>query len=269
MNNLAILIDCPDVYLDILSIFFKYFSINWSNCNYPVFITTNNKTIEAPSGVSFIKCGDGLDSIQRSKIALEKIESKYVLIMDCDCFISDTVDNNEIDSLINYMIENDAKYIRLWKTINKEHTLYKTNFKNLYYCNKKTRYSKSLMTNIWDKNEYLKCVVETGLDGWSIESKWLSDTKNSEPGFLPDYLYYANDPLHILHAVSKGKWVRKAYNIILKDGLLNKDSNSRGRLSTKQTIKSNLSGFFTNHFSSNTIRKMKRLFGKKRFVSED
>ena len=269
MHNYSILIDCPDSYSDILDIFLKYLNKNWSDCPAKIFITTNFYKIDNLKNIQFVKCGEGLNSIQRSAVALKEIKDEYILILDCDCFISKKVDNNEIDSIIKFAKDYGIKYVRVWKTKNKEQIKYPSSCDGFYFCNKKARYSKSLMANIWKKTEYEDVVVGTGLDGWKIESKWLDDTKTDSPGFSPTYCYYANDPLHILHSVYKGKWIRKAYRIIKKHFALTEQAKNRGTMSIKQTIKVNVSCFFKNHFSSKTINRIKKTIGNKHFEGDN
>ena len=269
MSKYSILIDCPDDYLDILDVFFKYLNKNWPDRTTTIYVTTNEKDTVSPENVYFVKCGGGNTSIQRSMKAIELIKERHILILDCDCFISKKVDDKEMDYIVDYMINNQIKYVRIWQTINKEQCKYKCDAAFFYYCNKKARYCRSLMANFWEKNEYIKEIVSSGLDGWSIESQWLSQIKESEPGHFDEYLYYANNPLHILHSISKGAWIRKAYSRSLKLGFINKKDTSRRKLSFKETFKINLSSFFNNHFSAKLIYRIKRTIGRDKFVSED
>ena len=269
MNNYSILIDCPDEYLDILVVFFNYLRLNWPDRKNTIYITTNSKRIIAPDNVVFIECGFDNDSIQRSKTALETIKDRYVLIMDCDCFVSKPVCDKEMTNLVEYMEQNSIKYIKLWKSVNREQRKYKTDFVNLYFCNKKARYTRSLMANLWERNEYTKEVIDSGLNGWQVEKKWLSESKKSPKGYFLDYLFYSKDPLHILHSISKGKWIRAAFKKSIRKGMIDKKKNTRKLLSVKQTIKNNISSFLCNHLSAKIVYKLKNIVGSDKFVSKD
>ena len=269
MNKYSVLIDCPDEYLDILTIFFKFLELNWLKRINTIYITTNTQTIEAPENVIFIKCGSGNNSIERSRIAISQIKERYIVILDCDCFISKQVDENEINALIEYMTKKNIKYIKLWKSKNREQKKYKTGCNNLYYCNKKARYSKSLMANIWEKDEYLNKVVDLKMDGWQIEAKWLRESKESLDGFYGDYLFYSNDPLHILHSISKGMWIRKSFRKCVRTGMIDKKTNSRKLVPLRQTFKNNISLFLYNHLSSKMVYRLKKIVGPEKFVSKD
>ena len=269
MNNYSILIDCPDEYLDILVVFFNYLQVNWPDRKSPIYITTNSKTIVVPENVTFIKCCFGNNSVERSKKALEEIKDKYVLILDCDCFISKPVDEKTLTNLVDYMEQNDIKYIKLWKSTNFEQRKYKTDFSKMYFCNKKARYTRSLMANIWERDEYIKEVVDSGLNGWQIEAKWLSESKKSQKGYFANYLYYSKDPLHILHSISKGMWVRSAFRKSVRKGMIDKKNNTRKLLPIKQTIKNNISSFLYNHLSAKIVYKLKDTVGSEKFVSKD
>lgn len=261
MNNYTILIDCPDVYLDILKVFFIFLNKNWKTRTCPIYISTQEHEIAHPDNVFFIKCGADKNCTERSIIAANQIDTKYIITIDCDDFISKAVDDSQIEQLIKYMDINGIKYVQIWRLKNKEQRKYKTDFNGLYYCNKKARYSRSLMANIWNKTEYIDLFNSSGLDGWSIEALWLKECYESEPGYYQEYCYYELDPLHILHAVSKGCWIRKAYRKIIKSGVSKDMLSARKKLGLKFTIKFNISMFLFNHVSSKTFLRIKRIGG--------
>lgn len=258
MISYSIVIDCPDTYLDILKIFFIFYEKNWSSNTHKIYVTSQNSEINHPKNVEFIKCGDKLNSIQRTKIALKLIKDKYVLILGCDDYFGKKVNEDEINRLLEYIDANSIKYVCVWKLKNREHKKYKTTYKNLYFCNKKARYSKSLMANLWLKDEYLKLFDSDNDDGWTIESNWLKETYYSTKGHFNDYCFYSNDPLHIVHAVAKGKWIRKAYRFCKRKKIDAKLLSSRKKLSLKETIKRNISFLFIDYFPSSFTYLIKR-----------
>lgn len=184
------------------------------------------------------------------------------MILDCDDFISKAVSNNEIDSLLTYCYENEIKYVRLYKRHNKELRKYKTTLKHLYYCNKKARYCRSLMANIWHKEEYLKLIENDNIDGWEIEKQWLNEALTSKKGCFKDYCYYSNNPLHIVHAVAKGKWIRSAYRFARRNGIPKDMLSQRLRISIPATIKNTLSYMATGILPSWLCFKIKKLTSK-------
>ena len=263
MHNYSLLIDCPDSYLDILRVFFCFLEKNWKTRNCTIYVSTQSKEIEHPDNVVFIKCGENKNCTERSLLALDYIQTKYIITIDCDDFIYYSVNNQRIDDLVDFMNSNNIKYVQIWRLKNKEPRKYKTAFKGLYFCNKKARYSKSLMANIWNKDEYINLFSSSKLDGWTLEGKWLKECFESEPGFYNDYCYCDYDPLNILHAVSKGCWIRKAYRKIIKAGIDKTMLSERKKLGFFYTFKFNLSMFLFNHVSSKTFLRIKRLSGNK------
>lgn len=269
MSKYSVIVDCPDSYLDILKVFFIFAEKNWKDREATIYVTTQKMEIDHPSNVVFIKCGEEFNSIQRAKKALSIVKEDYALILNSDDFFTRKVDNNELNNLIDYAIEKDIKYIRVWRTINKEHRMYKTDYKGLYFCNKKARYSKSLMANFWKKDEFLRVFDEDNNDGWTIEAEWLRLNHTEEKGFYENYCYYDLDPFHILHAVTKGCWIRSAYRKMAKLGVSKELLSERKKLPIKTTIKTNIGLFFDNHFSSSFCYKLKKLTGKVfKFVSD-
>lgn len=262
-TNLAapytILVDCPDCYLDVLKIFLTLLEENWPHRKCRVCVSTQSKIVDGFDNIDFIKCGENRNSIQRSVFVMQTIDSEYVLTLNSDNFITKRVDNEEIQKLINFMRLNEVDYLQIWKLKNREQRKYKTAVNDIYYCNKKARYSKSLMANIWNKNAYLNLFSTVNSDGWTIEGQWLKECLDSQPGYDDNYCYCNSDPLAILHGVSKGCWIRKAYRKLRKLGFNKSDFSSRKKLSLNTTFKQNISMFVLNHFSSKMFLKFKHL----------
>ena len=139
-----------------------------------------------------------------------------------------------------------------------EQRKYPTSFKHLFYCNKKARYSKSLMANFWDKSEYLKVFQSDDANGWSIEAQWLEETYNSNVGFYESYCYCSSDPFHILHAISKGKWIRKAYKYLIKTKVSKNLLSQRKKLSFRDNLKLEASDILKNILPSRICLWLKR-----------
>ena len=257
MIDYSIIIDCPDEYLDILNIFFIFCEKNWPNRKNTIFVTSQNEEIPAPNNVIFVKCGLGKNSIQRTKEALKIINSKHVLIIDCDDFIGKTINYESINNMLEFASKNDIKYIQIWNLGNKEQKKYKTGFDGLYYCNKKARYSRSLMANFWLKEEFLNVFSSDSDDGWTVEGKWLRQVQEEKEGYYDSYCYCDTDPLHIVHAVSKGRWIRKAYRFMRKNKIDKNLLSKRKKLSLKLSIKHSIGMFFFRHVSSKTFMKFK------------
>lgn len=268
-KNYSVLIDCPDCYLDVLSIFFRFLNKNWVQRECAVYISTQNKEIECPKNVYFIKCGENKNSIQRSVFAMQRISTKYIITLNSDDFIAGKISNQNIERLIDFMASHDAEYMQIWKLKNKEQRKYRTDLKDIYYRNRKARYSKSLMANIWYKNRYINLFSSTNENGWSIEGLWLKECLESEQGYDTDYYYCDSDPLLILHAISKGCWIRKSYRKLRRMGFSKEELSHRKRLSIRATIKQNCSMFLLNHFSSKTFLKFKTISARKNSNTTD
>ena len=270
MPSYSIIVDCPDSYLDILNIFFIFIEKNWKNRTSKIYITTQEESIDCPSNVEFVKCGDDLNSIERTKVAINKISDDYIFVLDCDDFIFKPIDNNRINDLVTFMEGNNISYLRLWETKNIEQKKYKTSDKHIFYCNKKARYSKSLMANIWRKSEFLKIFKSKQDDGWSIERKWLEEVYFNDKGFYEGYCYCDKNPLNILHAVAKGKWIRKTYKKVIKSGISKDLLSKRGKLDLKANLKYSFGMFLFDYLPSSVFLFFKRLLSPKgkRFVTK-
>lgn len=263
-SDLPIIVDCPDSYLDVLNVFFIFLSKNWSDRKNKIYVATQNEEIPAPNNVEFVKCGLDANSIVRTKEVLKRVKSDYFLSLNCDDFIYSKVDNYLLDDLMTFIINNNLDYVRIWETKNREQKKYKTLFPNLYFCNKKARYSKSLMANIWKKEEFLRVFNRDTTDGWTIESLWLEEVYTNKKGYYDKYCYYDKNPLNILHSVSKGKWIRKSYKKILKFGVSFDQLSKRERLPFKWNFKYEISMFLFDHISSGFFLALKKVIPHKK-----
>lgn len=263
-KNYCVLIDCPDEYTDVLSIFLNFMTRNWADEDLLFYVAGETQDIsDLPSNISLIKCGKDLNYMARTRETIKHINEDYIIVINCDCIPFKKVDTKELDSVVEHAIANNIRYISIWKSKNREQRKYKTDFKDLYYCNLKARYSKSMMANIWQKKAFEEDVLNSKLDTWGVEAKWLYECTSATDKYAPYYCYLNSNPVNILHLVYQGQWIRGSYSKIKKRCPDAFSQTKRSKVSKTKTIKLIVSGFFNSFIPSSLVWKIKSIFKKK------
>ena len=197
--NLAIVIDSFDEYSDIWPYFFRIFNKYWTDCKYPLYLVTNNKTYE---GANVIKTGDEIDWVTRTKYAIESLDTKYVLLLLEDYFIGKHVDSIEFDKLLSFVNDMDVKYLRLTNVPRSRFS--KDNLFELY---SDEEYAINLQASIWEKDYLLELLNSVNGNAWDFEVNLLKNAVESSVHVPMKGCYgVKKDPLKIRNGVLKGKW---------------------------------------------------------------
>jgi len=159
---------------------------------------------------------------KRARETVEKIDDKYILLMCDDIFITNYVDESNIESLINY-IDNDTASINLHicsKSDNKK-------VNNLINIRNKHNCLTSVMCGIWNKSNLIK-IFSIDRTPWELEES--SNDYNNYKFFIvnkSNIINFGYNKKGDLFGVFMGKWIRKTVNFLLNDGC-NIDTSIRG-----------------------------------------
>lgn len=169
MNMAMIVLSC-DKYSTIWKDFFNLKDIYWKDCSYPWYLVTESADF-LRSDVKVIKCGNELNWSERLRMALNQIDADYLGLFLDDYFISETVDNGSIDSLICLMEKENISTINVsnvfkWiinqpqKEYFKEHLIRVPNH---------LRWGISTESTIWNKKFLLSTLGEGDYSAWQFE----------------------------------------------------------------------------------------------------
>lgn len=217
MNNIAIIVNSCDAFSDCWMPFIHSIKKEWSDCPWSVYIISNNKEIETPEGIAFIKVGEDKKFASNLKKALSVIDSKYIIYLQEDYFLNRKVNQKAIESHIEYCIQHDVDYMRLGMPFIKgdvENTIYSTN--------KLTdKYALCLQAAIW-KKETLESLLFEGWSGWDFEYKIQRYAIENNMDLKILGLNKKNSAMGINYvtgtAVRKGKWTLSGYEFLKKEG---------------------------------------------------
>lgn len=111
-DTLAIYVNSYDGSSDLWDTFFKIYDKYWSECPYHIYLV-NNEKIYIHKNVKVINTGSEVDWFHRAIKSLDSIDSKYILFMLEDYFISKVYKQDEIDSILNFIKTNKIFYYQL------------------------------------------------------------------------------------------------------------------------------------------------------------
>lgn len=262
-KKLTILVSSFDGYSDIWPSFEKIFKNNWSDCEYPIKITSN--FLEC-NGLETIKTGEEINWSTRMIKAIESIDSDYVLLLLEDYLIGKKVDSNKFDSIVNKIVKEEINYFRLTNFPKSKNSKAIEEYAPIY---QDEEYGINLQAAIW-KVSYLKKVLHKySGNAWEFEIGLLSETVDAPHKAIPGCYTMLNDPLCILNGVLKGKWFPSTIKFFKKQGIII-DSSHRGMLSFLEVLKYESMQFVKNKVSSKMRKKMKKIALKLgfKFMSE-
>ena len=186
---------------------------NWNNRNIRTLLVTDCKTEKKYDEVEIISAGDGKEMSDRMKCALDKINTKYVLVTLDDYFPIYKINNESIERLINIMEMEDIDYLRLFHRPT-SHKKFK-NYDKIYKVNlDDDQYAINLYVGIWKKS-FLEKTIQDSLNAWQYE---VSLTKIGKKNNAKCLMSKGNE-FRTLDVIRKGKILTKADKYIKKNNL--------------------------------------------------
>jgi hypothetical protein len=207
MENVSILIPSCDAFSDVLEGTIASLERFWPDCGCKIYVSTDAEPKTRYQGVEFINAGK-IEYSDRLKYALERINSKYVIIILDDYFISKKVNTSKIRHYIDIMKENNVGYFRL-SDPRKEKRLFDKNEKIWVINTSDHRYAANLYIGIWDKTVLTSMCVESQ-NPWQFEVS-LSEKLDKLGTFC---LGVNKASIKIVDVVRKGAITRESYSYI-------------------------------------------------------
>ena len=258
MNNYAMVLTTCDSYYDVAKHFFPILNIYWKDFNANCYVI--NETSKKSYGYSkeiIINAGNTRTWIERLEYGLSRVKEKYILFMMDDYYLGKTVSNQEINHFVDYMIAHKIVYLDLRNNLH-----YKTKLVDSFsLIPKNVLYGISLQASIWNKEYLLSLLRGKKGTAWEVENIFngqISDVKNT---FYDGFLAFPNNALNIQNGIIKGKWDKTVINFYKKRNYAI-DKGNRELLPRKENLRMNIHSFFLKHFSTKTIRRLKKILGR-------
>ncbi len=205
IEKLTILVSSCDKYASLWDPFFASLFKQWPtlltvNRHIPIMLIANNKHYPDPR-VQMINISQETSWSDNMLLALEKINSKYVLLMLDDYWVINPVQEMQLDEILQIMQKEDIAMTQL--TYNNPEFHYGVRHPKLKYAiytNKYAQYKASLQVAIWDKHA-LQFLLRSGENPWEFE---INGTKRSH-GYPARFLNIEkNYPIEYLNATRQG-----------------------------------------------------------------
>lgn len=209
LDDVSVLIIGFDGYKDVWDHDIELMNKYWPNR--PRTYLANSMLNPNYENVEIINAGPDSEWSKKVQVALNKIETPYVLLLLEDFFITDYVDNQQLESVMK-MIETDGiKFyqilVQLVKQSWEKGKPYKGN-KRIIIIPSNKKYGINLQAAIWNK-EFLRQTVGTGnYNAWEFEVNQLGTEDYNKEKI--EYLIDTRNLLNITHAVVQSKYLRSA-----------------------------------------------------------
>ena len=217
-KNLCVLISSCDNYSDTWEPFFTLFFKYWRALPFPVYLSSETRSYNHAE-VKNILSGKNKEWSQRLMEALNKIESKYVLLLLEDYLLYQTVDTQRIYKLMQVIEETSAAYLRLIPAPEPDVSL--PNHKGIGIINKGATYRVSTQAAIWNRDALLSLLVPNE-SVWQFEYEGTERSNNLPNLFLSLEKNKKNTPYpypYIPTSIVRGKWTHNAVSLCRKENI--------------------------------------------------
>jgi hypothetical protein len=209
-NQVAILIPSCDKYEDVWRPFFILFFKYWPDCQYPIYLISNNLKYN-DSRVTNITLGDDQGWANNLLKALPIIPERHLIYIQEDYLFKAKVDSDFLKELLAVMTKEELAYLRIFPCPGPDEP-----YKDYVYLGKikpGSDYRASLQAAIWDK-EVLLGLIKPGENPWQMEI--LGSQRSVD--ITRDFLSLRRDsrlPIsYLCTGVVKGRWTKEAIKFL-------------------------------------------------------
>lgn len=232
-NELTLLLVSYDGYSDMWPTFFECKEKFWSDCPYPIVLANNEKDFKA-GNLEVINCGKEAQWSTRTRKALENIDTKYVMFLLEDLFISDKVKTEHIEGALDLMDKDSIDYYKIMTFTKFRTPLYK-GIDHLHEIPASWPYGISLQAAIWNREYFLEMVGKEDYNPWVFEVNRLEEEENATDPQKVVGVFDDRNILNICHMVVQGKYLRGAVSRMEKVGV-KIDTAARGLMPWKDNL---------------------------------
>lgn len=260
-----VVVSC-DAYKDVLEKYLFFLHENWNDCKYRILLGLETQPIEDAVAESVL-CGSDSTWTKRVIECVSKTDSKYILLSVEDLFISEKVNSQTIDEIIDFMEKENIYYYRIpvFKFNTKDTKTY-PGYPNVELIESNRRYNVSIGTAIWNRDELLRILGDGTMSAWDLENYFLQKAEKAEAGYLEKYVSDSRYVLHSVHMIKSGKWIPSSIRRMEELGY-SIDYKERGFISYTDRLKLNkIYSWCSRNFPTwlrNPVKKVMATFGFK------
>ncbi len=258
-DRLEFLISSCEKYSDLWDLQVYHLNKNWPNRNMRTVIVTDCASKKIYDDVQIFPAGEELEMPQRLKMILNSVSTEYIFISLDDYFLTQKVDNQRIENILNAMDEYKLDYVRLFQIPKERKVLNKE--KKLYWIDLNRNYGVNLYPGIWRKS-FLEQTVRNSMDAWKYEVSLTTIARERNCRCAMS----RGEDFVFVDVIRKGKLLSKAAKYLSLNGM----TLDRELISKKEEFKLNLMFWTKKNMPRSLqkiIKKIMLLFGMK-FISD-
>jgi hypothetical protein len=206
-KDLSILIIGYDGYKDVWDIDINLLNKYWSN-RPKTYLATSVLQPEYEN-VEIIAAGEGSEWSKKAYNALKIIQSKYVLLLLEDFFVSSQVNNDIVLESLQLIKDNNIKFyqvlVQLIKSSWEKGAPFKGN-KHIKIIPSNKKYPLNLQAAIWDREFLIKTIGEGNYNAWQFELKQIA-IENLNVNNI-EFLIDDRNILNIEHTIVQSRYLR-------------------------------------------------------------
>jgi len=202
-SDVAIVVVSNDRYADVWPGFFTLLFRFWPALPYKLYLVSNRLTF-ADERVTPIQVGDDVSWARTMASGLERVASRYVLLMLEDFYLSGPVDTAKVRALHDAMVERGAAYLRLSGHPNPD--VPDAKWPEIGTIEKGASYRTSLQMAFWDRAVLLG-LLRDDESAWQFEIAGARRSDQIAAPFLS--VYDRVRPIPYQHTVRRGKWMQE------------------------------------------------------------
>ena len=217
-KKIAILVVSCDAYSDLWPIFFGLWNKYWPTCSHKIYLGANHKKFEHKD-VNMINIGEDSDYSSNLIKMLNEIDEDRVIILCEDVFLSDFVDDSNLQTFYEEFESKDAAYLKLIKTYPLGYN--KDISHKIASVPAGIKYRVGVGFALWNKDILLENIIP-GQSAWEMEKSGLLGRNLKEnQTYSINYHYLGSPPFTFVHGVIKGAWIRNSIKFLINEGFGN------------------------------------------------
>lgn len=216
-ERMTILVVSYDGYSDMWPGFFTCLRKYWPDCPYEVVLANNEKACP-DSSARVVNCGAAAQWSTRTRMALDKINTRYVCFLLEDFYISESVDKQRIRQALDFMEEERINYYKLL-SFSKIRTDVYPKGTGLQILPAGLPYGISLLAAIWEKDFFLSMIGEEDYNPWLFEARRIEEAEKEVDKNRIVGVYDSTNPLKICHMAVQGKYLPRSVDLMRKQGI--------------------------------------------------
>lgn len=245
-NDVTLLVCSCDTYEDAWYPYFKLKNTYWPDCPYPVLLNTESKSfsfegVTIPT-LNLYAEGEKVVWGKRMHDHLERIETKYVLVMLEDYFLVETVAQSRLDQCVEWMEADSSIMVFNFMPVDDPANVPSDRYQGFEKRPQRGAYRYNCQAALWNREKLLRTMR-------SYESPWEWEVYGNRRSYRDFSKYYVqtSDSVPILNynyhtdgsPIYRGRWHLKYVADLFEKNNIHMDYSLRGTVEDRSTAPAN------------------------------